>query len=58
MTAAEIHSELALCFGDNAYTLASVHHWVYKFKISRVSIGDDPRPGKLPLDDVGVAILK
>jgi hypothetical protein len=39
MKAAEIHSELALCFDDDAYTLASVHHWVHEFKIGRVSIG-------------------
>jgi predicted restriction endonuclease len=49
---AEIHSELALCFGDDAYILASVHHWVHEFKIGRVSIGDDPRPRKPPLDEL------
>jgi hypothetical protein len=58
MKAAEIHSELALCFGDDAYTLASVHHWVHEFKIGRVSINDDPRPGRPPLDDVDAAVLK
>jgi hypothetical protein len=33
ITAAEIHSELALCFDDDACTLASVHHWIHEFKI-------------------------
>jgi hypothetical protein len=42
MKAAEIHSEFALGFTDDAYTLASVHHWLYEFKIDRVLIGDDP----------------
>jgi hypothetical protein len=58
MKSPEIHSKFALCFDDDAYTLASVHHWVHDFKISRVSIGDDPRPGRPPLDDVDAAILK
>jgi hypothetical protein len=58
MNAAEIHSELVLCFGDNAYTLASAHHCVHEFKIGRVSIGDDPRPGRPPLDDYDATILK
>jgi hypothetical protein len=33
MKAAEIHSELALFFDDDVYTLASVHYWVHEFKI-------------------------
>jgi hypothetical protein len=28
MKAAEIHNELVLCFGNDAYTLPSVHDWV------------------------------
>jgi hypothetical protein len=58
MKDAEIYSELALCVGDGAYTLASVHHWLHEFKIGRVSIGNDLRPGTPPLDDIDAAILK
>jgi hypothetical protein len=58
MNTSEIHSELALCFGDDVYTLASVHHEIHEFKIGGVSIGDDLRPGRPPLDDIDGAILK
>jgi hypothetical protein len=58
MKAVEIHSELVLRFGDDAYTLASMYHWIHEFKIGRVSIGDDPRPGRPPLDDYNATILK
>jgi hypothetical protein len=33
MKAAEIHSELALCFDDDVYILASMYYWVHEFKI-------------------------
>jgi hypothetical protein len=59
MKATELHSKFALGFSDdNAYTLASVHHWIHEFKIGRVLIGDDPRPEKPLLDDFDAAILK
>jgi hypothetical protein len=58
MKAAEIHSELALCFGNDTYTLSFVHHWVHEFKMSRVSVEDEPRSGRPSLDDVDAAILK
>jgi hypothetical protein len=58
MKAAEIHSKLTLCFDDDAYTLVSVHYWVHEFKIGRISIWDDPRPGRTSLDDIDAAILK
>jgi hypothetical protein len=50
-----------LCFGDDVYTLVSVCHGVHgvhEFKIARILIGDDPRAGRPPLDDVDAAILK
>jgi hypothetical protein len=58
MKAAELHNGFALSFGDDAYTLASVHRWVHEFKIGQVSIEDDPRPGKPLLDDYDATILK
>jgi hypothetical protein len=58
MKAAKIRNELALCFSSDAYTLASVYHWVHEFKIGRVSIGDDPRPERPPLYYYDHTILK
>jgi hypothetical protein len=58
MLVAEILSELALCFGDDVYAVLSIHYWPHKFKISRVSIRDDPRPGRLPLGNIEVVTLK
>jgi hypothetical protein len=56
--AVEIHNKLALCFSDDAYPLASVHHWVHELKTRRISTKTICRPGRLPLDDIDAAILK
>jgi hypothetical protein len=58
MKIVEIHSEFMLCFSNDAYTLASVHHEVHEFEISRVSIEDDSQPGFPLLDDFDITILK
>jgi hypothetical protein len=55
--AAEIRSKLGLCFGNNAYTFASVHHWVHEFEMGLAAIGDDSQRGRR-LDDFDAAILK
>jgi hypothetical protein len=58
MNTIEIHKEFALRVGNDASIPASVHHWLHAFKIGRVSIKNDPRPGSSPLDDIDIAILK
>jgi hypothetical protein len=58
MKAAEIPSKVAFGFGDDAYTLVSVHYWPHEFKIGRVSTRDDSRLENAPMGDADATILK
>ncbi|XP_029642711.1 protein GVQW3-like [Octopus sinensis] len=48
MTPSEIHEDMARTLTDNAPSYATVKRWVYEFKRGRVSMEDDPRPGRPP----------
>jgi hypothetical protein len=54
----DIHHELILVFGKEAYTLASVRRWIHELKTSRTIMTDDPRPGRPSIDNIDVLILK
>jgi hypothetical protein len=56
--AVEIHRELALRFGNDAYTPPSVPDWVHEFKTDRASVEDQPPSGRAPLDAFDATILK
>jgi hypothetical protein len=58
INAAESHKKLVLCSLNDIHTFARAHHSVHEFKIGRVSIEDDPRPGKRRLHDFDAAIFK
>jgi hypothetical protein len=38
----DIHHELTLIFSEEAYTLASVNHWIYELKTGQTIMIDDP----------------
>jgi hypothetical protein len=54
----DIHHELTLVFGEEAYILALVKRWIHELKTSRTIMTDDPRPGRLSIDHIDVLILK
>jgi hypothetical protein len=58
MKAAKIHSELALCFGNDGCVPPSVHPWIHEFKTGWASVEDKARSERPSLDDVDAAILK
>jgi hypothetical protein len=54
----DIHHELTLAFGEEAYTLASVKRWIHELKTSQTSMTGDTRPRRHSIDHIGVIILK
>jgi transposase len=54
----DIHHELTLAFGGEAYTLASVKHWIHELETGRIILTDDTRSGRPSIDHIHVLILK
>jgi hypothetical protein len=54
----DIHHELTLVFGEEAYALVSVKRWIHELKTGRTIMTDDPRPGRSLIDHIDVLILK
>jgi hypothetical protein len=54
----DVHHELTLVFGEEAYTLASVKRWIHELKTGRTIMTDDPRSGRFSINHIDVLILK
>jgi hypothetical protein len=54
----DIHHELTLVFGEEAYTLASIKRWIHELTTGRTIMTVDPRPGRPSINHIDVLILK
>jgi hypothetical protein len=54
----DIHHELTLSFNREAYTLASIKHWIHELKTGRTILTDEFWSGRLSIDHIDVLILK
>jgi hypothetical protein len=54
----DIHHELTLVFGEEAYILALVKRLIHELKTGRTIMIDDSRPRRPSIDHIDVLILK
>jgi hypothetical protein len=55
--AKNIHDRVQAINGDAAYAFSSVYFWIKEFKCVREDIVDQPRSGRLPIDNLDADIL-